>query len=143
MGLCTSRLKCLMAAGSFRDNLTCSSVEGKYFDWDISILLSVSLCLRTIAGHRRSRNTANKRKETVTRVRERWATRRLRSVHSGSVLAVKGGSMTEWFMPLDLTSGVPWEQFSNLLLYGFVLSSPEFKLIMCVISQLVIHSLHM
>ena len=45
--------------------------------------------------------------------------------------------MTEWFMPLDLTSEVPWEQFSNLLLYGFVLSSPEFKLIVCVISQLV------
>ena len=55
MGLCTSWLKCLMAAGFFGDNLTCSSVEGKYFDGDISNLLSVALCLRTIAGHRRAR----------------------------------------------------------------------------------------
>ena len=45
--------------------------------------------------------------------------------------------MAEWFRLLDLTSGVPWVQFSNLLLYGFVLGSPEFKLIACVNSQLV------
>ena len=45
--------------------------------------------------------------------------------------------MAERFRPLDLTSGVPCVQFSNLLLYGFVLGSPEFKLIACENSQLV------
>ena len=33
--------------------------------------------------------------------------------------------MAEWFRPLDLTSGVPWVQFSILLLKGFVLGSPD------------------
>ena len=45
--------------------------------------------------------------------------------------------MAEWFRPLDLTSGVTWVQFSNLLLCRFVLNSPEFKLIACVNSPLV------
>ena len=45
--------------------------------------------------------------------------------------------MGEWFTPLDLTSGVSWVQLSNLLLYGCVFGSPEFKLIACVNSQLV------
>ena len=33
--------------------------------------------------------------------------------------------MAEWFRPLDLTSGVPWVQFSILLLYRFVLGRLE------------------
>ena len=36
-----------------------------------------------------------------------------------------GGNVAEWFRPLDLISGVPWAQFSILLLYGFVLGSSE------------------
>ena len=71
------------------------------------------------------------------KISDNITTRRSRSVHSGFLLAVKGGSVAEWFRPLDLTSGVPWVQFSNLLLYGFVLGSPKFKLIACVNSQLV------
>ena len=42
-----------------------------------------------------------------------------------SLMAVKGVNEAEWFRPLDLTSGVPWVHFSILLVYGFVLSSPE------------------
>ena len=38
-----------------------------------------------------------------------------------------GGSVAEWFRALDLKSGGPRFKSSTLLLYGFVLGTPEFN----------------
>ena len=39
----------------------------------------------------------------------------------------KGGGVAEWFRTLDLKSSGPWFKSSSLLLFRFVLVSPEFN----------------
>ena len=55
IGLCTCLWKWLIAAGSFNDIFTCCDVKGKYSAGDINILLKVSWCFRTVAGHNLAR----------------------------------------------------------------------------------------